>query len=196
MATVTGKSQQRSLSNSVLRIGAIPLWLEVVLLLSLGATVVILHTYTRAPLHLPGRQGLQWMAIFIVGRILSRRKYAATTSSVGAATLSALPMWGFSDPLMPLIFLLPGIAIDFGYGAIQRWQHNVWFLATLGGLAMAVKPLVRFLISLATGWPYGSLLFGLGYPLASHIFFGFMGALAGAALVHTIWRRSRLKTLE
>lgn len=47
----------------------------------------------------------------------------------------------------------------------------------------ATKPLVRLVISILSGWPYGSLLYGVAYPLATHVLFGILGGLLGATLV-------------
>ena len=103
--------------------------------------------------------------------------------------LSLLPVWGFGDPFAWLIYFLPGLVIDLAYRAGGHSQSNLWFLSLLGGLALATKPLARVGISLVTGWPYGSLFYGVAYPLATHILFGILGAFLGAKLVFTLQRR-------
>jgi hypothetical protein len=76
------------------------------------------------------------------------------------------------------------LVIDAGYNLVKRWQGSVLFLAVIAGLAHMTKPLIRFGISLINGWPYGSLLYGVGYPTMTHIAFGLVGGFFGAGLVY------------
>ena len=169
-------------------------WQEVLILLGLGALAVVLHAALDAPLKLPGHQGLVWMALLVVGRATSRRRWAASISSVGAAGLSSLPFWGFSDPFIWLIYLLPGLVMDLTYGLGKPFQQKAWFLAVVAGLAHAAKPLARVGISTVIGWPYGSLLFGLAVPLGYHVAFGLVGGLLGAGAVHVYrWQKQRAR---
>jgi hypothetical protein len=158
-------------------------------LLGLGIAAVVLQAVLRWPLKLPGHHGLEWMALLMIGRSTSRYRWAAGLSSVGAATCSVLPLWGSDDPLIWLSYLLPGLLIDVGFRLGQSWQANIWFLACLGGLAHATKPLIRLVVNLISGWPYGSLLGGVAYPLATHILFGFVGGLLGAGVMLLSRRR-------
>ena len=127
-----------------------------------------------------------------MARAASRQRWAGTLDGAGAAAVSLLPFWGVADdPFIPLIYLLPGLAVDLAWMALPKWQTQVAFLALLAGLAHATKPLSRFVISLATGWPYGSLLNGVLYPLATHILFGIAGGLIGALAVLGLRRLRR-----
>ncbi len=78
---------------------------------------------------------------------------------------------------------MAGLTVDLLYVALLRWQDKLWLLAIIGGLAHMTKPLVRVVINQVTGWPYGSLLWGVAYPAATHFAFGFLGALMGAGLI-------------
>lgn len=157
---------------------------EALALLGLGALAVVLHQTLRMPLNLPGRHGVEWMALLVIGRCFGRSRYAGSLASIGAAVTAVLPFWaGFDDPFIWLIYLLPGPLMDFAFARFSRWQGNLAFLVVLGGLAHATKPLVRWIISLVTGFPYGSLLWGVGYPLATHILFGMAGGLLGGLAV-------------
>lgn len=159
-------------------------------LLGLGVAAVALHNTLNRDLRLPGNEGLAWMALLMAARSTSRFRWAATVSSIGAAAVSPLPLWGFSDPFIALIYLLPGPIMDLGYRLAGPLQERLWFLALLGGLAHASKPVARMLITVASGWPYGSFLHGFGYPLASHIFFGVVGASLGVVAIR-VARRAR-----
>lgn len=174
-------SLKRSSSSIEVRKGLA--WSELLLLVGLGAGAVALHAAFRWPLRLPGHHGLEWMALLLLGRCASSYRWAASVSSVSAAAFSALPVWGFDDPFIWLIYTLPGLVIDGGFGVARGWQQKIWFLAILGGGAHATKPLVRLVISILSGWPYGSLLYGVAYPLATHVLFGVLGGLLGATLV-------------
>ncbi len=169
------KSVSKTLLNSLAR------W-ELILLVSCGALAVVLHQTFRAPLNLPGRHGIEWMALLILGRALSQRRYAGSLASVGAAATSMLPIWGFDDPFMPLIYLLPGLVMDLAFWMLPKLQGKLAFLILLGGLAHATKPLARWVIALTSGWAYGSLFYGVAYPVGSHILFGLIGGFLGAAI--------------
>ncbi len=159
-------------------------WWEALLLLGGGALAVVLHQTTRFPMGLPGRHGLEWMAILLVGRASSRSRYAGSLVGTGAAAFSLLPLWGVGhDPFLWLLYLVPGLLIDIAYSEPPSWRASLWLLPLVAGLAFATKPLIRWVISLLTGLPYGSLLMGLGYPLLTHFLFGLLGGVLGALAV-------------
>lgn len=178
----TGTLSQKKTLSSVLSKAQVAWW-EALLLFGLGATAVLLHQALRAPLNLPGRHGLEWMALLILGRALSRSRVAWSITSVGAATFSVLPIWGaMHDPFIWLIYLVPGLLMDFVFAKLPGMTGKLWFLALLGSLAHATKPLIRLVITLITGFPFGSLLYGILYPLGSHLLFGLLGGLVGGLL--------------
>ncbi len=156
---------------------------EALLLLGLGAVIVAMVKVFDFSLGLPGHTGVQWLALLLIGRTTSNYRWAASVSGVGSAVVSLLPFWGFGDPLKWLSFLLVAVALDVMFNLFTRWQHAVLFLTIIGGLAHAVKPLSRALISSVTGLQYTSLLTGVLYPTAAHLLFGFIGAFIGAGMV-------------
>ena len=183
MAQINGGFSQKSRLSSFLSNEKIA-WLEFILLFSMGALAVVLHAVLRAPLGLPGRHGLEWMALLVIGRAAGRSRLAGSTVSLGAASFSMLPIWGkLDDPFIWLIYLVPGLIMDFALAKLPSLQNKVWFWAVLGGLAHTTKPLIRWVINLVTGFPYGSLLFGVLYPVGTHILFGLVGGLLGAVAV-------------
>jgi hypothetical protein len=183
MIRTSGELHQRTSLSNILTSDR-PAWLELALLIGAGFAIVFAHAALRIPMGLPGRHGLEWMAILIIGRSASKQKWAATTASMSAAGFSYLPIWGFGDPFMWVTYLVPGLVIDAGYNLVKRWQGSILFLAVIAGLAHMTKPLIRFGISLINGWPYGSLLYGVGYPTMTHIAFGLVGGFFGAGLVY------------
>ncbi len=186
--TATGMSLPRRLLSSTELVEGLS-WRHLAFLLSLGLAAVVLHAVWDRDLQLPGHHGLEWIALLVIGRTNSRFRWAATASCVGAAAISPLPMWGFGDPFMPLIYFLPGPVIDLGWRLAGRYQDKLWLLAPLCALAFATKPIVRLAISTVLGWPYGSLLYGFAWPLASHLLWGFLGASAGLGLVKLARKR-------
>jgi hypothetical protein len=159
------------------------------MLLLLGVGSVALPAILRSPLKLPGHQGLVSMALLMFGRTTSRYSWAASVSSVGAGLTALLPLWGSDDPILWLTYLVPGLVIDVGFLLAGRWREQMWFLAVLAGLAYGTKPLLRLAVSAIYGWPYGSLLGGVLYPLALHFIFGAIGGLLGFGVVRLSARR-------
>jgi hypothetical protein len=176
---------KRALSGSLGKI------LEALLLLGSGALVVVLHQRFSLALGLPGYHGIEWMAMLIMGRSLSRFRGAGTLASLGAAGMSMLPAFGAShDPFIWLIYLLPGPLMDLAFRFLPRFADKVWFLALLGGLAHVTKPVARLVISVLSGWSFGSFRYGVAYPISSHLLYGLIGGLLGALLVLGIRRIS------
>jgi len=151
-------------------------------------TAVVLHRFFRIPLGLPGRHGVEWMALLVAGRAFSRFRGAGTVSAGSAALFSLIPYWGASgEPLGWLTYLIAGVAVDL---VINRWpeiRQKLWALVVLGALGHATKPLLRALITAVTGLPFHSLWSGLFYPLFTHILFGATGGLLAGTSVKA-WR--------
>lgn len=157
--------------------------IEIVFLLLLGVSAVALQSALRYPFKLHGRHGLELIGLLMTGRLISRRRWAATTSSVGAAAFSLLPFLGFKDPMRHITFLLPGIIIDLGFMLSAR---SVILTALLGAAAHVSKPIFRLI---AAGFAYSSLADGVLFPIVLHMLFGGIGATA-ASLASRALRRS------
>jgi len=162
---------------------------EFIFLFLLGATAIVLHSKLRIPLHIPGRHGIEFMLLLLIGRSVSSFRFAVSISSLGVAAMLLVPMLGFRDPFMAVTFILPGIAIDLLYNIFPKIHKNIWLLALAAGFAYALIPISRLLISLSTGYMYASFLGGFLYPLATHFVFGFTGGLGGSALVKAFKRK-------
>jgi hypothetical protein len=158
---------------------------EILFLLLIGATAVVLQSVLRYPFKLHGRHGLELIGLLMTGRMLSRRRWAATVSSVGAAAFSLLPILGFTDPLRHITFLLPGIIIDLGFKFSAR---SVPFMALLGAAAHVTKPIFRLIVA---GFAYSSLASGVLYTIALHALFGAVGASVASLASKAMIRKSR-----
>ncbi len=166
--------------------------LEAFLLIGSGALVVVLHQSFRLALGLPGYHGIEWMALLVMGRSFSRMKGAGSLASLGAAGMSMLPIWGAEhDPFIWLIYLVPGPLMDLAFRYLPRYASKLWFLSILGGLAHITKPIIRLIITVLSGWSFGSFRYGVVYPISSHLLFGMIGGLLGAVCVLGIHRLSK-----
>jgi hypothetical protein len=174
--------QESSLNNIDWTSGAE--WLRIAVLLIAGMAATALHSKLPAPLKLPGHHGLEWMAILLFARCASPYRWAAIIVAIGAASASAVPIWGFKEPgySYALVYLVQGVALDALYMAGMRVRHWVLALALFGAAAYATKPFVHWLLLQSVGGRYGSVSRGLWYPVASHLMFGFTGAFTGALL--------------
>ena len=84
---------------------------------------------------------------------------------------------GFNDPFMPVMYMLPGLLLDVFYSLFRSKNHNIIFVALLSGVAYFTIPLIRMIITLATGFFYGSFIGGFVYPIIMHFVFGAIGGM-------------------
>lgn len=153
--------------------------LEIILLSSIGAMGVLMHAYLRFPMNIPGHMGLVYMAILFTGRLISKKPYASSLSSIGAAFMLLFPL-GFHDPFLPLIYFIPGLVVDIAYKYSGKMVVKILF----AGIAYAMIPLVRLLITTTTGFVYGSIVkHGFVVPVISHFAFAFAGAAIALSAV-------------
>ena len=132
---------------------------------------------------LPGHHGLEFMALLVIGRMISKRSIAASISGLGIGLFALLPWMGFKDPFMPLVFFIPAILLDLGYRFTQQagWKSILSF-GIVAAIAHLSIPIFRTLIMALTAYPYGSLKTGLLYPYTTYLVFGFFGGTFGASL--------------
>lgn len=164
-------------------------------LAGLAVAAVAYHAITRGWGELPpGHQGVFWIAAVMLGKLTTKTPLAASTTALMAGAASLLPFWGLGDPYRPFEYFVAGGVIDLGYALFGRWSGNLWvllpLLVPLGGFAHATKPLRRVGINVVSGWPYGSLLWGVAYPVGWHFVFGAAGAAITVTLLALARRRS------
>lgn len=158
------------------------------LLTLIGAIGVVLHARFRFPLHLPGHWGIIYMALLFSGRLFSKKKYASSLSSLGAAFMLLLPL-GFRDPFMPLLYMAPGLLLDVFYAVFKSKNHHFIFVALLSGIAYMTIPIIRLILSLTAGIFYGSFAGGFFYPLIMHFAFGAAGGLIALGIFTLIKKK-------
>lgn len=189
MKDMNGKSQLRTISR------AFPVSisvLEVLFLVSLGVIAVVLRAKLRIPMQMPGRHGLEVMALLMIGRKASNLPIATSISTFAAAFMVMFPFMGFSDPSMPVIYILMGVVIDILYRFVRLFRENIILFSALGGIAYMVIPLSRIVVHFTTGYIYPSFArTGYLYPVFTHFLFGAGGALLAGAIVYAIKRTRR-----
>jgi len=164
---------------------------EVLFLVVIGMVAIALHSKLRIPMQLPGRQGILYLAIVVIGRGMSRYPFAGTLISAGSAALLVTPWLGFHEPLMPVVYVCIGILLDL---FCFLWSILIpGFLSVSLACAMAWMciPLIRFLLTLLTGITFSSFRHGLAWPVCTHFVFGFAGGLLGMALLKILTRYIR-----
>ena len=189
MAQVT-RFWTKTLSNPFVREGT---RLSILSLLLLGAVAGVLHVYLKYPLSIPGRHGLEWMALVLFGRCLSDNRYAATILASGAAgsylmQSAFLPLAHDFKPA--LVFMLTGACADIIFRFTRNRLPVLVNAGLIGGLAFISKPLVMYCLFLG-GMKVGSFIKNPDYlPFVSHFLFGMTGGVGGAILA----RAAMLKT--
>ncbi|HAN17576.1 MAG: hypothetical protein A2X13_03170 [Bacteroidetes bacterium GWC2_33_15] len=185
---MNGSMYQKSLSKTF-QTNTLSTVLEILFLLLLGISAVMLRSYLRIPLNIPGRHGLEFMAILIIGRRVSKIPFASVIAMVGASSIMFVPFIGIKDPFLPVTYLLMGIVLDSLYFVFRNPSNRLAILTLIGGLTYMVIPISRLGIYMFTGIMESSFIkWGFVIPIASHFVFGLAGALLGAGLVYSIKR--------
>lgn len=70
----------------------------------LGAFAMILHAKFRLPLHLPGRHGLEFMLLLLIGKNITQLRFSGLAASMGVSSMLFVPFLGFTTRLW-LLFL-------------------------------------------------------------------------------------------
>ena len=186
MTALTGDSSHARKSGAFEPLGALTRE-RLLMLLLLGASVVVLEESFRFSLGLPGHHGLEAMALLAFARLSCGYRWSASIAAAAAAT-TAVAIGAGHGVLMPVLYLLPGLALDVGAMLVPAWRRGVLWLPLFAAVGHASKPVVKWLALQATGMQFGSLANGLAWPLSTHLAFGFSGALV-ATLAWRQWRR-------
>jgi hypothetical protein len=164
--------------------------MEVLFLLGIGMVGIVLHSKLRLPMHLPGKQGLLFVALIVTGKGMSRFPFAATISGIGAATLLLIPGLGFHDPFIAVIYLFLGFLMDISTGFVSRFTSRQWILSVTCGACWVFIPCFRLVMSLFVEMPMGAFRSEYIYPFATHLLFGIAGGLVAAGLLSLPLKKS------
>jgi hypothetical protein len=178
---MNGKPQVKSISKA-LPVNTVVL--EILLLSLLGLLAMVIRARLRVPIQMPGHHGLEVMAILMIGRKITQIPMATTIATLAGGLSSLLPFMGFSDPFMPVIYILLGVVTDLFYMLVPAFRKYFALFVLLGGIAYMIIPLSRILIVSTGLYQYPSLVRnGFLYPVLTHFLFGTGGAALGGALV-------------
>jgi len=144
---------------------------------------IAIHSKLRIPMHLPGKQGIIFVALIVTGRGLSRLTFASSITCLGSAMLLLTPWLGFHDPFIALTYVLLGGVMDLVYGFTSKFSGKPWILAIASGLSWMFIPLFRLFLSPFVTMPLNIFSSGFVYPFSTHLLFGFIGGLLGAGLL-------------
>jgi len=145
---------------------------------------MVIHAKLRIPLQLPGRQGVIFLTLIIVGRGLSKFPFAGSIACTGSALILATSLLGFREPLTPVIYILIGFILDILYMNFRKVMPFVMATLLSCGIGWMFVPLIKFGIASLTGLLFTSFRFGLAWPVATHLFFGLAGGLLGASILN------------
>lgn len=165
-------------------------WLLLALIFGAGILAVVMHDVFRWPMKMPGRHGLELMALLLFVRCASGERYATTLAALGGVSAAVVLQHG--SGIESVILLMQGLAIDRAYGLLAGRSWWVFALPVLAGTVHAVKPVVKMVTQVGLGVPSGSLMYGLGYPMMTHFIFGAVGGLFGVLA----WRGLQKTKLE
>lgn len=171
---MSGKSLQKTILDSSEHLKSS--WLQLLLLFTAGMSTVWFHDALRWPLNLPGRHGLELMAILLFVRLSASQTYAATIAASGG--VSALLVFHDAAGVAALILLAQGLFLDTSYRLLKQSHLPLLLMVLVTALAHSLKPLIKLCLQSGVGIVSDSLDHGLLYPLMTHLLFGFVGGLA------------------
>lgn len=182
----SGKLLQRTLSEVFLSRNIV-LSIELIFLILLGALAMMLHAKLRIPLNIPGRHGLEFMALIALAGTMGRFRFSATIATTAAAVTSLIPFIGFTDPFMPAYYVLIGFVLDL---LRNENKTSLVLFSLFAGLSYMIIPFARIFIHFFTEYPYMSFVkHGYIVPFLTHFAFGFAGGILGAGLIKTLENR-------
>lgn len=183
---MNGNLSQKTISK-VYQTNTLSVILEIAFLFVLGVSAIVLRSYLRIPLGIPGRHGLEFMALLMIGRRVSKLPFASVIAMLGAISFMFVPFLGIKDPFLPVIYLIMGIVLDGLYFSFKNTDNRLVIISLIGGLAYMVIPISRLGIYLFTGVLEKSFIkLGFIIPILSHFAFGVAGALLGAGLIYSV----------
>ncbi|MCJ2564008.1 MAG: hypothetical protein LN417_07980 [Candidatus Thermoplasmatota archaeon] len=158
--------------------------LSCIIILQVSLLLVLVKTYTRVPLHIPGHSALLMLPILILGKLGARWKYSGTgiglTSGVFAVGFGIMggPFLAFSR------LLIMGVMVDVVFSRSDHLSLLPFLLC--GALANVTKVLVGWTVASAVGIPVFFIQAGMTFSVTTHIFFGVLGGLAAFGVARAL----------
>ncbi|MFH1936539.1 MAG: hypothetical protein ABIK52_03120 [Bacteroidota bacterium] len=152
-------------------------------LVMLGMLAMMIHAKLRMPMQLPGRQGVLFLTLIILGRGLSRFPLAGSIACTGSAVMLATGWLGFREPLSPVVYVLIGFILDMLFLNFRKVMPFVMATTLSCALGWMFIPLIKLVIASLTGFNFTSFRYGVAWPVLTHLVFGLAGGLLGASIV-------------
>lgn len=157
-------------------------------LAALGAAGVLLHVAFRWPLHLPGRFGMEWMALLTFACLTAPGRWSGTMTGAAAALIGFAPLWGFHDPLAPVAYLISGWVFDMLLLAVPQRFWSPVRLPVLAAVAFMASAFIPLLNPLHAG--FAASTHSVPVFFGAHFVFGLIGGLIGTLFGTLTVRRS------
>ncbi len=172
-----GKQQVNSTSRS-LAPDLTSVAIEAAMLFLAGAFAMFIHVRVKYGLHIPGNHGLDFMAILMAGRMVSKLRYSSIFMALGIGVMIMLPFMGFKNPVSAIGYMLPVFVLDFIYSNLSENRRKGWLMAVFGGLSYMMVPLFRIILMMLTGLAYpAAIKYGTVLaPIAGFFIFGMLGS--------------------
>ena len=187
---MSGKLQQKIISDSTSL--ASSKQLELMMIIIAGVAAILLHKVLRWPLDMPGRHGLEFMAIFVYLRAASSMTWAATIAATSAAITTSMVSYSGGVGIAMIILIAQGLIMDVMYKHLTLRGRLLFLLPFIAALAHMMKPLIKALAQNNFGIYSDSLNLGVLMPLLSHCMFGFVGGVFGLLA----WKAYKKSTLS
>ncbi|MFQ5910457.1 MAG: hypothetical protein ACE5IJ_07025 [Thermoplasmata archaeon] len=155
--------------------------LSCVIILQVSLLLVLVKTYLRMPLHIPGHSAVYILPILILGKLGARWRYSGTgiglTSAVFAAGFGIMggPLLAFSR------LLVMGMVVDVAFTRSSNLAMLPFVLC--GVFANMAKVLIGWAVASAVGIPVFFIQAGMTFSLMTHMFFGVLGGLVAFGIV-------------
>ncbi len=165
------------------------LTLRDIVLLSLVAALVTVGTVlVHVPLHIPGKSGVVWIALLVVGRGLVRKPGAGLLMGLVAGVLVTLIGLGSESIFTWTRFASAGLVLDATTWAVGGDLTKPWAAALAGAAAHLAKLVTMTVVGLLLGLPATVMAVGLGLAATTHAVFGAVGGLLGALVLRELRR--------
>jgi len=165
---------------------------DVAMIALISALIIAGRAYLRIPMHVPGHSGVIWMALLVVGKAASGKRWGGTLIGLVTGILALAIVPGKEGVLTGLKYLAPGITLDLITPLLGGRLDKPWTAAIAASVAHVAKNITALLVGWALGIPAGFLVVGVGGAMTLHAVFGFIGGWLGALLIVRLRRHGLL----
>ena len=159
---------------------------DLVLMALVAALVAVGTIMVHIPMHVPGKSGVVWIALLVVGRGLVDKRGAGLLMGIVAGVLVTFAGLGSESLLTWTKFAAAGLALDAATWAVGGDLTRLWAAALAGAAAHLAKLVMMTLVGLLLGLPLTVVAVGLGLTATTHALFGAIGGVLGALVLRAL----------